>query len=163
MGAKAHGSCIAPPQQELRWGADPSLASHIACQNRRGAEPSGYWEQTGLREAALAAEAQNETMTFYDSITGKPLFVAPIGRTMQAFLHESAIHGWPSFRDAELTSNVRVLRGTGGETVSTDGTHLGHNLPDQQSRYCINLVSVSGRPHKPHGAAGVGLSEFRLT
>jgi peptide methionine sulfoxide reductase MsrB len=28
-----------------------------------------------------------------------------------------------------------------------DGTHLGHNLPDGKgNRYCINLVSVAGRP-----------------
>jgi peptide methionine sulfoxide reductase MsrB len=34
-----------------------------------------------------------------------------------------------------------------GETVSVDGTHLGHNLPDKKgSRYCINLVSVAGKP-----------------
>ena len=42
--------------------------------------------------------------------------------------------------------NVRVLKGS-GETVSVDGTHLGHNLPDRKgNRYCINLVSVAGRP-----------------
>lgn len=40
---------------------------------------------------------------------------------------------------------VRVL--SDGETVSVDGTHLGHNLPDVRgSRYCINLVSVAGNP-----------------
>ena len=40
---------------------------------------------------------------------------------------------------------VRVL--PDGETVSVDGTHLGHNLPDGKgSRYCINLVSVAGNP-----------------
>jgi len=34
-----------------------------------------------------------------------------------------------------------------GETVSVDGTHLGHNLPDRKGRrYCINLVSIAGRP-----------------
>ena len=32
-------------------------------------------------------------------------------------------------------------------TVSLTGTHLGHNLPDRNgNRYCINLVSVAGRP-----------------
>jgi len=41
------------------------------------------------------------------------------------------------------TSSVRVL--SDGETVSVDGTHLGHNLPDSSgNRYCINLVSVAG-------------------
>ena len=39
---------------------------------------------------------------------------------------------------------VRVLED--GETVSIDGTHLGHNLPDSSGRrYCINLVSIAGR------------------
>ena len=33
------------------------------------------------------------------------------------------------------------------ETVSIDGTHLGHNLPDKSgNRYCINLVCVAGSP-----------------
>lgn len=42
--------------------------------------------------------------------------------------------------------NVRVLKNS-GETVSVDGTHLGHNLPDRKgNRYCINLVSVAGSP-----------------
>ena len=39
----------------------------------------------------------------------------------------------------------RVL--SDGETVSASGTHLGHNLPDRSgNRYCINLVSIAGRP-----------------
>jgi peptide methionine sulfoxide reductase MsrB len=85
-------------------------------------------------------------ITFYDSNTGKPLFIAPKGRTMEEFLVESRAHGWPSFRDQEVVwQNVRVL--PDGETVSLDGTHLGHNLPDGKgSRYCINLVSVAGNP-----------------
>lgn len=55
--------------------------------------------------------------------------------------------GWPSFRDNEVVwDNVRVLKNS-GETVSIDGTHLGHNLPDRKgNRYCINLVSVAGSP-----------------
>ena len=40
---------------------------------------------------------------------------------------------------------VRVL--PNGECISVDGTHLGHNLPDGSgNRYCINLVSVAGKP-----------------
>ena len=56
------------------------------------------------------------------------------------------MHGWPSFRDEEVNwTDVRVLGN--GEVVSTDGTHLGHNLPDGTgNRFCINLVSVTGRP-----------------
>ena len=69
--------------------------------------------------------------TYYDSVTGKPLFVAPRGRTFEEFLHESKDHGWPSFRDDEVVwENVRCL--VNGEAVSVDGTHLGHNLPDRK-------------------------------
>ena len=86
-------------------------------------------------------------ITFYDSNTGKPLFVAPQGRTFDEFVMESMSHGWPSFRDEEVVwENVRCL--SDGEAVSLDGTHLGHNLPDWSgsNRYCINLVSVAGQP-----------------
>ena len=87
-----------------------------------------------------------EQVTYYDSVTGKPLFIAPVGRTMAEFLLESHEHGWPSFREEEVVwENTEVL--TGGETVSKDGTHLGHNLPDSKgNRYCINLVSIAGFP-----------------
>ena len=73
--------------------------------------------------------------------------MAPIGRSADSFLEESEAHGWPSFRDQEVVwENVRVLKSS-GETVSVDGTHLGHNLPDRKgNRYCINLVSVAGNP-----------------
>jgi peptide methionine sulfoxide reductase MsrB len=65
---------------------------------------------------------------------------------LEEFVKESEAHGWPSFRDQEVVwDNVRCL--TNGETVSVDGTHLGHNLPDWKgNRYCINLVSVAGLP-----------------
>ena len=35
----------------------------------------------------------------------------------------------------------------GGEMVSVDGTHLGHNIPDSKGRrYCMNIVSIAGNP-----------------
>jgi len=78
------------------------------------------------------------------------LFVAPRGRPMAAFLAESRAHGWPSFRDKEVVwENARIIgdESREGECVSVDGTHLGHNLPDAAgNRYCINLVSIAGRP-----------------
>jgi len=97
-------------------------------------------------EDARAVAKEGKEITFYDSNTGKPLFVAPKGRSMEDFLKESGSHGWPSFRDEEVVwENVRCLGD--GESVSVDGTHLGHNLPDSSgNRYCINLVSVAGRP-----------------
>ena len=69
-----------------------------------------------------------------------------MGRSFDEFLKESRAHGWPSFRDDEVNWEfVRVL--PDGETVSVDGTHLGHNIPDRSgNRYCINLVSCAGNP-----------------
>lgn len=110
--------------------------------NRGIAEFAGYWVKTKFLEEV----DRNGVTTFYDSVTGKPLFRAPIGRTFEEFIDESKKHGWPSFRDQEVVwENMRCL--SNGEAVSVDGTHLGHNLPDRKgNRYCINLVSVAGRP-----------------
>merc|ERR1712187_825519 len=134
-------------QDDLKWGCDRKVADNICAFNRHGAEFSGYFEETGF----LTQETGSQPVTFYDSVTGKPLFVAPVGRTWDEFVKESKIHGWPSFRDEEVVKdNVRVLND--GETVSVDGTHLGHNLPDKSgNRYCINLVSVAGRPESDVG------------
>lgn len=131
-------------QANLRWGCDGEVADRICNFNRHYAERSGYWKTTSF----LKEESDGDEITFYDSNTGKPLFVAPKGRTYDEFLKESTAHGWPSFRDDEVVwDNVRCL--PNGETVSVDGTHLGHNLPDKKgSRYCINLVSIAGRPGK---------------
>ena len=144
MQARAHGTCTAQPEAALRWGVDAALASQIGCFNRKGAEPSGYFENN---PTFISSSSTVSPMTFYDSATRRPLFVAPRNRTWREFLDESRAHGWPSFRDDELVAEaVRVLRGHGGEIVSVDGTHLGHNLPDARNRYCINLVSVAGMP-----------------
>jgi peptide methionine sulfoxide reductase MsrB len=131
-------------QETLRWDCDKETADRICCFNRHYAEYSGYWESTPfLNEARISKD-----LTFYDSVTGKPLFVAPRQRSFEDFVHESRHHGWPSFRDAEVVwDNVRSL--SNGEIVSTDGTHLGHNLPDRHgNRYCINLVCIAGFPAK---------------
>lgn len=45
---------------------------------------------------------RDQPITFYDSVSGVPLFVAPKGRTFQEFVDESKSHGWPSFRDQEV-------------------------------------------------------------
>jgi len=111
------------------------------------AERSGYWEGKGSRCTFLKKERKRSgKITFFDSNTGKPLFIAPNGRSFEDFVQESRNHGWPSFRDQEVVwENCRCL--PSGETVSVDGTHLGHNLPDHKGgRYCINIVSIAGRP-----------------
>jgi peptide methionine sulfoxide reductase MsrB len=143
MSAKEHGTSHTPVQKNLRWGCNWDTADEICNYNRHYAEHSGYFLSTSF--PAEASETDG-TITFYDSNTGKPLFEAPKGRTMKEFLAESRSHGWPSFRDDEVNwEYVRVLKN--GETVSVDGTHLGHNLPDRSgNRYCINLVSVAGNP-----------------
>ena len=67
--------------------------------NRHYAENAGYWLQTSF----LNDEAQSAgDLTFYDSVTGKPLFTAGKERSWDAFVKESKSHGWPSFRDSEV-------------------------------------------------------------
>eukprot|EP00307_Rebecca_sp_RCC1486_P005442 CAMPEP_0119410762 /NCGR_PEP_ID=MMETSP1335-20130426/3690_1 /TAXON_ID=259385 /ORGANISM="Chrysoculter rhomboideus, Strain RCC1486" /LENGTH=231 /DNA_ID=CAMNT_0007435339 /DNA_START=1 /DNA_END=696 /DNA_ORIENTATION=- len=145
MAAGKHGTCVAPVQSSLRWGCSVQTSDQICCFNRHFAEYAGYWETT-----SFVKEANQERTVFRDPVTGLPLFVAPIGRSWQAFLDESKRHGWPSFRTAEVVwDNVRVLGN--GETVSVNGTHLGHNLPDAKgARFCINLVSIAGHALDGH-------------
>jgi peptide methionine sulfoxide reductase MsrB len=129
-------------QENLKWNCDRKTADRICNFNRHYAEFAGYWMKTSFMEEV---DKDNIT-TYYDSVTGKPLFRAPIGRSFEEFKKESEKHGWPSFRDEEVVwENMRCL--PNGEAISVDGTHLGHNLPDRNgNRYCINLVSVAGRP-----------------
>eukprot|EP01130_Rhizamoeba_saxonica_P013365 TRINITY_DN5700_c0_g1_i1.p1 TRINITY_DN5700_c0_g1~~TRINITY_DN5700_c0_g1_i1.p1 ORF type:complete len:333 (+),score=72.26 TRINITY_DN5700_c0_g1_i1:132-1001(+) len=146
MDQKAHGTCVGPVQDPLKFDVKHSLAEKISCFTRRYAERSGYWKSTSFKEDITKIYNENGRVPFYDSVTGKLLFNAPVGRTLDQFIEETTRHGWPSFRDNEVEwKNVRVLHD--GETVSLDGTHLGHNLPDfSGNRYCIDLVSVSGYP-----------------
>jgi len=142
MSQKGHGTTATPVQSRLRWEVSTDTADRICSFNRHYAEYAGYWRSTKF----VSEVTRDEPTVYYDSVSGKPLFVAPVGRSMDDFLRESASHGWPSFRDQEVVwENMRVLKD--GEAVSVDGTHLGHNLPDSKgNRYCINLVSVAGNP-----------------
>ena len=144
MSQKAHGTTASPVQQDLRWGVSRETADRICSFNRHYAEYSGYFKSSGVN--FLSQIKRDGETVYYDSVSGKPLFVAPRGRSVDDFLKESAVHGWPSFRDEEVVwENMRVLKD--GESVSVDGTHLGHNIPDfKGNRYCINLVSVAGKP-----------------
>jgi len=141
MSQKAHGTCEHPVMNDLRFGCDKQMADRVCCFNRHYAENAGYWKQTNFLKEV---NKDGETM-FFDSVSGKPLFIAPRGRTFEQFRRETDSHGWPSFRDQEVVwDNVRVIRGD-NEAVSVDGTHLGHNIPDSKgNRYCINLVSIAG-------------------
>lgn len=145
MSQKAHGTSEKPVMRNLRWDCDYDTADRICNFNRHYAEHAGYWTTTSFLKSIRDGK-ESDPIKFYDSVTGKLLFKAPVGRTMQEFLLESQKHGWPSFRDEETNwEHVRVLKD--GECISTTGTHLGHNLPDGSgNRYCINLVSVCGEP-----------------
>lgn len=121
MSQKAHGTCETAVMKNLRWACDYSTADRICCYNRHYAEYSGYWLSTNFLKEVNADSGE---ITFYDSVSGKPLFIAPRGRTFQEFVDESKSHGWPSFRDQEVVwENVRCL--DNGEAVSLVGTHLG--------------------------------------
>ena len=135
-------------QPDLRWKCDAETADRICNFNRHYAEHAGYWEGTAFLQTAKEEGIDEQTpMKFYDSVTGAHLFTAPVGRSMDSFLKESKSHGWPSFRDQEVVWDGGVMCLPNGECVSETGTHLGHNLPDGSgNRYCINLVSVAGKP-----------------
>ena len=179
MAPKGHGTTAHPVQENLRWNVDRTTADRICSFNREAAELRGYWktESCFLREMrrscgvggggdggrGVGGGGDGSPVSFYDSVSGDLLFVAPVGRTMAEFLAESDHHGWPSFRDAEVVwENVRVLRPS-DEAVSKAGTHLGHNIPAWQvdssgmsileNRYCINLVSIAGRAPGSEGDA----------
>ena len=108
MAQKAHGTSASPVQANLKWNVDGKKADQITNFNRRFAEYGGYWKETSF----LKEVSRDEPTTYYDSVTGKPLFVAPIGRTMDQFLAESNVHGWPSFRDSEVVwENTRGTLG----------------------------------------------------
>jgi len=144
MSEKKHGTSDTPVQENLRWNCDKKVADRIFNFNRHYAESSGYWTSTKFLEEAKKEYDEKGEINFYDSNTGKLLFVAPKGRSFEDFAKESRAHGWPSFRDDEVVwDDVRCL--PNGESVSLAGTHLGHNLPDKSgNRYCINLVCVAG-------------------
>ena len=83
-------------------------------------------------------------LTLRVQVCGKPLFRAPVGRSLEDFQQETTAHGWPSFRPAEwVTENI--VQQSSGEMRSVCGTHLGHNIPDGNGdRACIDLVCIAG-------------------
>eukprot|EP00927_Polykrikos_kofoidii_P058457 TRINITY_DN5298_c0_g2_i1.p1 TRINITY_DN5298_c0_g2~~TRINITY_DN5298_c0_g2_i1.p1 ORF type:complete len:181 (-),score=18.13 TRINITY_DN5298_c0_g2_i1:79-621(-) len=142
-GGMSAESCL---QKNLLFGTNSLAAAFadVCCRSpQRFAEPAGSLDKVQFWSTM---DQQRET-TFFDSKCGKPLFIAPRNRTFDAFKQESQRHGWPSFRDTELVKENIVIK-TGGEVVSSCGTHLGHNLPDQSgNRYCIDLICIAGNPN----------------
>ena len=90
--------CSGPIQKELLFGCtrDVSMAQHICCANRHGAEPRGYQEHShvALFEKLRSSTDGAGVTTFFDSVCGKPLFRAPVGRTFEEWEEESLEHGW---------------------------------------------------------------------
>ena len=95
MKKKKHGTSDKSVMKSLRYGCDPKLADQICNYNRHFAEYAGYFTTTNWLDEV---DKTKET-TYYDSVTGKPLFIAPRGRSFEQFVKESKVHGWPSFRD----------------------------------------------------------------
>jgi hypothetical protein len=82
MSPKAHGTTEKPVMKNLKYGCDWDTADRICCFNRHYAEFSGYWLETNFMNEV---DKTKET-TYYDSVTGKPLFVAPRGRSFEEFV-----------------------------------------------------------------------------
>ena len=79
MAPKAHGTSKQPVQKDLRWNVDRRTADRICNFNREAAEYPGFWKV----ETRFLKEVDRKAPTvYYDSVSGKPLFVAPIGRSM---------------------------------------------------------------------------------
>lgn len=82
MDQKEHGTCVAPAQDNLRFGSDFKTADRIGCYNRNWAEFAGYAfsnDKTWTKE--VLNSSSDRPVTYYDSVTGKPLFRGPVGRS----------------------------------------------------------------------------------
>jgi len=140
------GACGAPVSEPLRWDADAETANRICCDNHLYAETKYSWEDTTIPTSMHPGS----NVTFYDVFSHSHLFTAPVDRTYDQFIALSTSQGWPAFRPAEATDQVRILPSFSSayypEVVSLDGTHLGHILPDIDGYpyYCINIVCVAG-------------------
>jgi peptide methionine sulfoxide reductase MsrB len=129
-----------------------SLSEAICCDlaYRNYAEPNGFYK---FYDVALFRKVDSAGVTtFFDSVCGLPVFQAPMQRSFEAWKQETEVHGWPSFRAAEVISenvyvNATVTNGVEQlKLYSKCGTYLGDNLPDEtgEDRYCIDLSCISG-------------------
>ena len=77
MSPKAHGTTSMPVQEGLRYGVSRNLADKICSFNRAFAEMGGYFESSTSfeRDVRDVVSSTGGPVTFYDSVTGSPLFV----------------------------------------------------------------------------------------
>ena len=78
------------------------IADKICCFNRKFAEDQGYAFRDNISWIEDLKNMNQDSMKFFDSVTGRQLFHAPVSRTLEEFIDESKKHGWPSFRDQEV-------------------------------------------------------------
>eukprot|EP00977_Amphora_coffeiformis_P010710 scaffold2510_cov169-Amphora_coffeaeformis.AAC.61 len=153
MSPKAHGTSEKPVQKSLRWNCDFETADRICNYNRHYAEFAGYWTQTDfLKYVKENWKEGDEPIKFYDSVTGKLLFQAPVGRSMDAFLKESVKHGWPSFRDEE-TNWVRCIRWTLSTLLPS---HTAIDL--SHTHVCLVDIGIRPLPKKWRSGLRIGYS-----
>ena len=130
-------------QKNLRFGLGliGNEMGWICCNNKELAEPHSI-----LPRVTYLTRLKTELgVVFFDGSCGVPVFSPAINRTLDDWWEESLNHGWPSFRDPEVLWG-NVIRKPNGEIISSCGTHLGHDIPDENGpRYCINLLCISGR------------------
>lgn len=125
-------------------------------------KPRHYWDKSGpsgnsenlhqwkkhpeFLADATDAENNSKPMVFYDSVSNKPVFVAPRGRDMKSFLQETKKNGKPMFTPEEVVQdNVRIL--PDGAIVTTEGAHLGAfkwAKENNAKRFTVNLTAVAG-------------------
>ena len=78
MREKLHGTAEVPCQKNLRYGCDFETADKICCFNKKVMEPAEYaFQEQRTWLADLQALAPGSSITYYDSVTGKPLIIAP--------------------------------------------------------------------------------------
>ena len=77
MSQKAHGTSATPVQDNLLYGCDFQTADKICNYNRHYAEHSGYAFGNKRTWVSTIKGNGGVEVTYYDSVTGKPLFTAP--------------------------------------------------------------------------------------
>ena len=142
-------------QNDLRWGCDRKLAQRFCVVDTRydsgeeEAEDFCFEIQSSFEDEAPEEIQRKNQIKFYDSKSGKALFLVPaesVHRTFDDFLQESLEQGHLCFRDYEVNWD-RVRCTQSGELFSTDGTRLGFYSPDVTgNRYLVNLLAIAGRP-----------------